>query len=322
MPPKFVRDCARTLVRSSTAPLVVLMLAALPSTTVAQAKAVSPETREVRALLAGADADGVTRATALAEALVAREPRSADAHYWLARCQGATAASASSLGSIRWWRRHGQGLRRAVELEPGHVDAQLALIRFLSRAPMLVGGDLDEAGQRQQTLQQIDPVAGSLALAYVRYAHGDLDGALAANYRTLDLDPAHPEGLVALVQVLTAHRRLPEGARWIDAAIATDPSDLRAHWAIVQYAAATGHAAESALRHLDAMIALPRKDLVAEWELQWRRGEVLQHLDRLVEAEAALVRALSLQPDSTRVERSLKALRAAAKLPSRPVRDR
>jgi tetratricopeptide (TPR) repeat protein len=288
---------------------IVLSLV-LPAT--AQVHAEAPAQIQVRELLAANNPESVSTALALAEKQLQLAPESALAHYLLARACGAKAALSGTLRSVPLWRRHGQHLREAARLQPTDGEVVLALIGFLSRAPMLVGGDLEDARKWQATLSKADPASGLVATGYLHYAEGKLDAAVEANFAALRAHPSHPEALTALVQVLAAHNRIHDAALWIKAAVAAAPRDQKARWAVIRYAAATGDAVAPAQEYLDSFDQ-QAKTLVMSWEIAWLRGQILLRANRLPEAVKELVRAQSLNPSAKQVALTLKEALAEGK---------
>lgn len=106
-------------------------------------------------------------------------PDSADAHFAYAVALRQKLSSISFVRAIFGAGAYKRELRRALELDPDHIDARAEEIGFLIRAPGIVGGDEAKAQRRIAELRALDPRAGSLAAADVLARAGVTEQAVA-----------------------------------------------------------------------------------------------------------------------------------------------
>lgn len=70
---------------------------------------------------------------------------SSEAHYMLGSVSMQLAASASIFSAPGYASTAKESLAKAIELEPSHIEAMIALAQFYIYAPSIVGGDIDKA---------------------------------------------------------------------------------------------------------------------------------------------------------------------------------
>ncbi|MCP9439046.1 MAG: hypothetical protein NNA20_08730 [Nitrospira sp.] len=111
----------------------------------------------------------------LGEQAVARNERSADAHFSLFCNLGELLRiDGESLTSLFGFRRMMNELDRALELDPAHIDALSAKGTLLVKLPGLLGGDSEKGERILERVVRMAPKAvnARLALAKVRHEQG------------------------------------------------------------------------------------------------------------------------------------------------------
>lgn len=115
------------------------------------------------------------RGRMLGEQAVARNERSADAHFSLFCNLGELLRiDGESLTSLFGFRRMMNELDRALELDPAHIDALSAKGTLLVKLPGLLGGDSEKGERILERVVRLAPKAvnARLALAKVRHEQG------------------------------------------------------------------------------------------------------------------------------------------------------
>jgi TolB-like protein/DNA-binding SARP family transcriptional activator/Tfp pilus assembly protein PilF len=123
------------------------------------------------------EAELYSRLRSSAERALALDERSADAH--------------ASFAVALWWQQDWRGaereLRRAIELNPGHVNARAWYSLLLSGM-----GRLEESIQQVRRVSELDPFAMQAGVnhAWLCYVARDYDGAIEQGRRALELNDA------------------------------------------------------------------------------------------------------------------------------------
>lgn len=110
-----------------------------------------------------------TGARAAAEKGVALAPQNADGHYLLGNACFGGIMESSALDQMSLSSKGKKAYEKALELDPGHVDAHMALFQFYLNAPGIAGGSFRKARQHAAEVGKIDGYAlrGALLQAQV-----------------------------------------------------------------------------------------------------------------------------------------------------------
>ena len=129
----------------------------------------------------------VDSAIALAEAAVARCPDDSASWLSLGEAYGAKARIAFPTSRLRFAKKCKAAFEKSCALDPGNIDARIALFTYLLEAPGIAGGDLSAARREAREIARLDSsrahsVLGSLALREKDFskAQAELTLALAA----------------------------------------------------------------------------------------------------------------------------------------------
>jgi tetratricopeptide (TPR) repeat protein len=121
------------------------------------------------------DASGAVREL---ERAVALAPDSARIHNALGDAYGRSAENAAIFSRFGLARKCLAEYRRAVALEPGNVMFHERLFEYYSRAPSFLGGGDDKASDEAAAMERLDPIRGRQAYAALYMAGGKYDLAL------------------------------------------------------------------------------------------------------------------------------------------------
>jgi tetratricopeptide (TPR) repeat protein len=105
------------------------------------------------------------------------DPHSSMYALWLGRIYGEKADRSGFVTAASLARKARASFERAVELDPGNVQARADLGEFYAEAPAIIGGGKDKARQQAEALMFLNPAMGHWVLA--RIAEKDKDPALA-----------------------------------------------------------------------------------------------------------------------------------------------
>jgi len=114
---------------------------------------------------------------AACERAVNLDPRNSLYAFWLGRIYGDKAAGSGFMTALSLAKKARASLERAVEVDPGNVQARADLGEFYAEAPAFIGGGKDKARQQAEALMFLNPAMGHWVLA--RIAEKDKDPALA-----------------------------------------------------------------------------------------------------------------------------------------------
>lgn len=154
--------------------------------------------------------------------------------FYAGQCLLRAGELGSGFRALRLARRGVERMERAVELAPGEVAYREGMIRFYGEAPRLAGGGLDKAHAHAAALARIDPVRGAAWQAALFVREGKAEEALAACDRALAAEPEDYAALFALGRTAAATgRRLDEGEAALRRLLGRTPSPEQAGHASV-----------------------------------------------------------------------------------------
>ncbi len=109
--------------------------------------------------------------------LLDSEPNNADYNFYYGGSLGLYAKYLSSVKSVTYISDIKYYLKKAIELDPNHIEARWALVQIYMELPFIVGGSKSTAEDYAQELLQISPVDGYLALGYIHFYEEDWEDA-------------------------------------------------------------------------------------------------------------------------------------------------
>lgn len=103
-------------------------------------------------------------------AAVASDAKAAGEHHTRAKKYIAEVATSSNAPRIAYlgWLIHDE-LEKAVQLDPGLIEARLDLVRYYVRAPRVLGGNLRKARLEAAEISRRDAARGAFASGYIEY---------------------------------------------------------------------------------------------------------------------------------------------------------
>jgi tetratricopeptide (TPR) repeat protein len=231
-------------------------------------------------------------------------------HFILANAYGMK-AERGGLRAIHYGGKFREECEIAVECDPMNVDAHFALLQFYISAPGFMGGGMDKARERAETIAGIDAYRGHLARAAIASREEDQSAAEQEYLAAAAVDSTNSEGWYTLGMFYLDTERPGLAIPPMLRALGTAPDDLAAVYELARARCEAGvdlAAAEAAFRTFIAAEKRPvRPDLASA---HWRLGLVLERQGRAAEALDEYRLAHELDPDHSEAEAALEALSA------------
>jgi tetratricopeptide (TPR) repeat protein len=159
-------------------------------------------------LLAGRAAYGMAEYRSAAEyfeKFIQREPSSSTGYHWLGRSYGRRAETSFPVSAPRYASKARQSFEKAVELNPANGEALNDLFDYYLHAPGFLGGGLDKAQALLPRIKALDVAEHEFALANLKEARKDFQGAEKHLRRAVELAPKSV-GRILDVAVFLARR--------------------------------------------------------------------------------------------------------------------
>lgn len=244
--------------------------------------------------------DQFDRAITECESAGASEPNNSETQMWLGRVYGGKADHANPVSAFNLGRKVRSSFERAVELDPGNLEAASDLGEFYVHAPSIIGGGVDRARSLARNLLSRSPALAHRLLAQSAEKDSDFNTAEAEFKRAVDISRS-PESLVDLGYFYRRRNQTDQAAA---AAQATAEAD-HAHDAWIVEAADlltdVDRSPDLAIRLLRAYLASPRQsDMAPAFKVHLKLSRLLEqagdHAGAHRETEAALSLASDYSP--------------------------
>lgn len=252
-------------------------------------------------------------ATSYGEQATAALPKSSEAHYVYAvalRLKLTTVSKARAMFGIGDYKT---ALARAIELDPGNLDAREEEIGFLMSAPAVAGGGDDKAMAKIQELKAMDRKrALGFEVALLR-KENKLPEAITAARQILNDDPQDHRTRLTLATLLQEAKRFAEAEP--ELLVLGEVKD--GVWALsAQYQRARSRIlgryeqAKAVELLLDFVGRYPEKadGLPTASAAHWRLGNAYEQLAQTDNARAAYQKAVALDPKNEEAKKALEAM--------------
>ena len=236
-------------------------------------------------------------------------PKRSDIFLALARAYGRAAQEASMLRKPGLAKDAHAAWLKAVELDPGNLDARNDLIQFYLIAPGFMGGSVDKAREQANEIAKRDAVRGAMARAAVALNQKDNAGAERIVKEALAKQPGEPRLQQMLGLLYQTQERWDEAFEVFEAVLAADADAWPALYQIGRTAALSGKRLERGAATLRRYIGhTPGSDEPPLANAHYRLGMVLERQGNKAGARAEYQAALKLDPKLNDAKEALKKL--------------
>jgi tetratricopeptide (TPR) repeat protein len=186
----------------------------------------------------------------------------------------------------------------AVEYDPENVQAHLALMSFYVHAPSIVGGGMEKAKERAETIASLDEYYGHVAHAMIAKREDDNAAAESSYLAAASVDSQNAKGWSLLGTFYIDVERPADAVLVFERVRELVPDDLVAVYQLARAHAESGDDLAAAEEGFKAYIAAedrPEEPEVAS--AHWRLALVYEGQGRYAEAMAELDEAIRLNPE-------------------------
>ena len=153
------------------------------------------------------------KATEILEKAAAADPANSDYELWLGRAFGRRAETSSPFTAPPNANKARQHFEKAVQLNPGNMEALSDLLEYYLEAPGFMGGGLDKAVGVADRMASIDPIEGHCAQARLAEKKKEFGSAEQHLQRAAELAPHQASRLIDLARFLSRQGRYRESDR-------------------------------------------------------------------------------------------------------------
>ncbi len=218
-------------------------------------------------------------------------------HFMLANGYGMKAQK-GGLRAMFYGGKFKQECELAVEYDSENVQAHLALMSFYLHAPSIMGGGMEKAKERAETIASLDVYYGHVAHAAIAKREEDFVAAESSYLAAASVDSQNAEGWSLLGAFYIDVDRHADAVPVYERIRELEPDDLVAVYQLARAHAGAGDDLAAAEEGFKAYIAAedrPEEPEVAS--AHWRLALVHEKQGRHAEAMAELDEALRLNPE-------------------------
>lgn len=293
----------RQLARSPATISCCAWLAIAGAATVAQG---GDEDRLLAAAREQLEREQIDEAIATLERGVELEPESSARHHWLGRAYLDKLDTVSMFKKLGYAKRVLAQYHRAIELDPGNVDARGSLAEYYFNAPGIAGGDFDLGMEQVEEVTKRDPKLGHMLSAEAHVAREQPAEAEKALRAAMAADPADPLPRYRLGLLHHAEKNWTAAFEVLEAAV-RDTDDPRCLYQLGRTSVLSGQRLDLGQQAFERYIAEARGNQVPH--AHWRLGMIHEQQGRKDLARQQYQAALRLDPDNQEARDSLKSLR-------------
>jgi tetratricopeptide (TPR) repeat protein len=246
-------------------------------------------------------------AAALFTKAVEQNPKSADAHYWLANAYGSQAQKAGLFGAASLASKTHAEFEKAVELDPNHVQARFGLVEFFAMAPGFMGGSFDKAFEQAAEIKKRDSLMGHRAFAVI-YSHQKKPELARKEYvEAVREQPNSAKAHIALGTIIAVEKNYSGAASEFETAVKLEPAYMPGWFYLGRAAAEGGTNAARGEEALHKYLAYtPKSDEPSLARAHFWLGALEERAGRKAEAKASYATSLKLNPNQKDVAEALK----------------
>ncbi len=289
------------------------------------------------------DKDEYKKATNLFEEAADLDDDNSMYRMWMGHSFGRQAQNTSKLRQAGLARNSRKNYEKAIELDPTNVEARESAMEYYLQAPGFLGGGRDKAELQASEIETLDTEAGIRAWGRIYTYYDEVDF---ANYHYQSAIENHPEIMVSYYRLYTFHfnnqnfeqaadiaiqqlqvndttaaiyhnlanaqqryELFDQAMENYEKALAIDPEFSGSWYQIGRLAAVSGKYLETGLNYVEQFIAIGEE--LGATNLAWanyRKGSILEHLNREAEAKASYQQALQFDRDHEEAKKALAAM--------------
>ena len=225
-------------------------------------------------------------------------------HTWYGNSIGTLAQSASKIRQGILAPKIKNAYKRAVELNPKDIDAQLGLMEFYSQAPGVMGGSWEKALQAAEAVYQIDPIQGMNARATVYQRKEDY---AAAEKEYIKLSEKEDVYIYTLGMFYQRREQFDKAAEAFELAYSKDSENWAALYQIGRNCALSGLNPSRGLEVLNLYMNEDRgKNLPSHAAAKSRKAMIYEKQGDIGKARSLYEEALQMDPKMNLAQDGLK----------------
>lgn len=243
------------------------------------------------------------------EKAIKLDPEQSQYHQYFGEALGESLGDANMLTRMRKAGRVRKSFERAIELDPGNLQARRGLIIYYLRAPGIAGGGRDKAEAGARELTRLDAQMGRRAWVDIYVQYQEFASALREIDVILQDNPDDARAMLTRGVLLTEQAEYGAAADHFQAWLERDPEQMSAAYQLGRVSSISGQNLESGeAAMLTYLQHQPGSDEPSLAWANYRLGQIYEHMGRSDAARRAYRVAVELDPKHKEARKALKAI--------------
>ena len=224
-------------------------------------------------------------------------PGQSAVQLWLGRAYGRAIKDASIFKQAGLASKAQDAWQKAIALDPNNLEARDDLVQFYLQAPGILGGSVAKAREQAAEIKKRDLVKGVQAAVSVAMYEKDTAAAEREYREAIQKAPGEPRLRIALANFYQSQQKWDASFEILDGVLKTDPNRWEALYLVGRGAAASGQRLDRGEECLKRYLAhTPAADEPPLANAHFRLGLIYQKQGKKPEARAEYQNALKLDP--------------------------
>lgn len=238
----------------------------------------------------------VGRAVELLEKAAQAKSRDSDVFMWLGRARGKQAEKAFALKAPFLAGKARDALQKAVELNPGNLDARDDLLDYYLNAPGFLGGGTDKARALAAQIKDTHPSKYHLQMAAIYSEHKEFKQALEETQAALKVNPERFGNYTALAELYQKMGETQRARKVLENLPQRFSRQARAHFELGRFDVESGHDLDQGRLQLEEYLKAYSGGEPYPFEAHYWLGKAFLEMDQPSRALSQFQAALQLFP--------------------------
>lgn len=240
------------------------------------------------------------------EKAVSLNANNSDYHLWLGKAYSIKVQKVSILKKPTIARNIEKELKRAVELNPGNLDARSGLVQFYIAAPAIVGGSKEKAKAQAEEIKKIHLAQGHLALGMIYNLSKEYELAEKEYLTAIEKDTNTFQAYHKLAYCYSENKNFDKAFEVLEKLVRDHPEETNAYFTIGKIAVMAGKNLDRAEECLKIyLVSKPGEDSPSPGLAHYILGSVYKIKGNKELATAQFEMALKLAPQLELAEEEL-----------------
>jgi len=232
-----------------------------------------------------------------------------DYHLWLGRALSLRMQQVSIFKRPLVVKNMKKEFQRAIELNPGNLDARFGLLQFYTFAPGFMGGSQKEANEQAAEIRKRDIAQGYLALGLIYHSQKQNDLAEQQFLAAVEAKPETFQAYYQLAYLYSAREDYDKSFEILNKLVTSYPGEIEAFFHVGKIAEISGKNLDQAEAYMKQYLAAePKESSPSKSDAHYLLGAIFEKKGEKESARSEYEQAIQLNPDNVAAKRAMDVL--------------